>query len=273
MLNCFKKLPVSLALAIVISTGGLASADVLRIGGTGSATEMLKYVGAAFTAASGIPIEVIIGLGSSGGIRATADGVLNFSVSGRPLKPDEIATGLTQIATTRTPYVLVTSRPNAQGLKSAEIAEIFKSGRATWADSTPIRILLRPRSESDTALMGELFPGLAAAIEAARLRTDVPLAATDQDNAELAERVEGSLTGTTFTQFKMEKRRLHLIEIDGVKPTLENFENGTYRYGKILYFVCPTNENAMVARFIAFLQSPQGQSALRETGNLPGEAR
>jgi hypothetical protein len=34
MLKCFGNLPVGLALAVAINTGGLASAEVLRIGGT-----------------------------------------------------------------------------------------------------------------------------------------------------------------------------------------------------------------------------------------------
>ena len=79
-----------------------------------------------------------------------------------------------------------------------------------------MRVILRPRSESDTALMGELFPGLAPAMAKARQRPDIPVAATDQDNADMAEQTPGSLVGSTLTQLELEERNLRLVPIDGV---------------------------------------------------------
>ena len=90
--------------------------------------------------------------------------------------------------------MLATSHPNPDGLALADIANAFRSERATWSDGSPIRVILRPRSESDTALIGELFPGVASAIATARLRPDIPVAATDQDNADMAEQTPGSLS-------------------------------------------------------------------------------
>lgn len=265
---------ISLALFASLGVSDLASADVLRMGGTGAAIEMLKHMGAAFAAETGIKIEVVPSLGSSGGIHATAGGVLDIGVSGRHLKPDEARKGLTEIAAARTPFGVVTSNRNPSGMGSAEVAEAFKSDQAAWADGRPIRVILRPRGDSDTTLLGELFPGMSAALEAARRRPDVPMAATDQDNANLAEEVEGSFTGAAFTQIKMERRKkLRFVALDGVEPTLENFENGTYRYGKTFYFVFTEAKKPMVDRFLAFLRSPQGRVALRQTGTLTETAK
>ncbi len=155
-------------------------------------------------------------------------------------------------------------------LKSADLPRIFAAEKATWADGTPIRIILRPRSETDTALLGELFAGMGEAIEAARRRAEVPTAATDQDNAALAERTPGSLIGTTMTQLKTEHRNLHVVPLDGVEPTLANFESGAYRFAKNLYFIVRRDSTAEAQRFVEFLRSPQGVKALRETETLPG---
>lgn len=126
-----------------------------------------------------------------------------------------------------------------------------------------MRIILRPKSESDTALLGELFPPLAPAIEAARLRADIPVAATDQDNADLAEQTPGSLIGSTLAQIANEKRRLRMITLDGVEPTFENFDNGSYPYVKTLHFVLRTTTDPLAERFMVFLHSPEGQNAFR----------
>ena len=102
-----------------------AQCGELKMGGTGSATELLKHLGRGFASESETQIEVIPSLGSSGGIRALGDGVLDLAVSGRPLKPDEKSKGLKVGLVIRTPFVLATSHPNPNGLTRAAVVEAF----------------------------------------------------------------------------------------------------------------------------------------------------
>jgi phosphate transport system substrate-binding protein len=263
----------SVAIAVffgcALVAGPSAAQDALRVGGTGSAIGMLRQVGAEFTAATGVEVEVVTSLGSNGAIRALADGMLDIAVPARPLKTDETAAGLRQVAVLRTAYVIATSHFSATGLKSPDLAKNFAAERPTWDDGTPIRIILRPRSDTDTALLGELFAGMTEAIESARRRAEVPTAATDQDNVALADRTSGSLVGTTMTQIKTEHRNLHVVPLDGVEPKLANFESGAYRFVKKLYIIVPRNGAPEAQRFVDFLRSPQGVKALRETETLP----
>jgi phosphate transport system substrate-binding protein len=176
----FSKIAIVLLLAGAMPSGNATAADTLRVGGTGTATGMLQQVGAEFTAATGVKVEVVPSLGSTGAVGALSDGWLDIAIPARPLKPDEAAAGLRQVEVLRTAYVIATSHSNPNGLKSADLARIFAAEKPTWADGTPIRIILRPRSDTDTALLAELFPGMGAAIETARRRAEVPTAATDQ---------------------------------------------------------------------------------------------
>ena len=267
MRTSFTTLAMALFLAGALPAGNAAAANKLRLGGT--AIGMLRQVGAEFTAATGVKVDVVASLGSSGAIRALTDGVLDIAVTARPLKSDETAAGLRQVAVLRTAYVIATSHFNAPGIKSVDLAKIVAAEKPTWADGTPIRIILRPRSDTDTALLGELFPGMTYAIESARGRAELPTAATDQDNAALADRTPGSLIGTTMTQIKTEHRNLHVVPLDGVEPTLANFESGVYPFAKKLYFIVPRNSAPEVQRFVDFLRSPQGIKALRQTETLP----
>jgi phosphate transport system substrate-binding protein len=255
--------------AIMAFALNAARADVLRIGGTGAATEMLKRLGAAFAAGDEVKVEVIPSLGTSGAIHALSDGALDIAVAGRPLRPEESALGLAARFAVRTPFGLVTSRRNPAGLKSGDIAAIFASGSARWEDGTPVRIILRPKGDADAPLLGSLFPGMNAAIEQARKRADVPVAATDQDNAETAERVPGSLTGAALTQVRLERRQLQFVAIDGVAVSLEALERGIYPHAKTMYFVTASAPQPAAARFIAFLASPDGERLLREAAVLP----
>jgi phosphate transport system substrate-binding protein len=270
MRTLFSCLAFAALLATPLLAGNAAAADTLRVGGTGSAIGMLQQVGAVFSAATGVTVEVVPNLGSTGAVGALRDGWLDIAIPARPLKPDEAAAGLRQVVVLRTAYVIATSHSNPNGLKSADLAGIFAAEKPAWADGTPIRIILRPRSDTDTALLAELFPGMAAAIDSARRRAEVPTAATDQDNATMAERTPDSLTGTTITQLKTEHRNLYIVPLDGIEPTLANFESGAYRFAKHLYFIVPRASSAEAQQFLAFLQSPRGVKALHETETLPG---
>src|ERR1039458_10262879 len=66
---------VAVFFAGLLLAGNAAAAETLRLGGTGSAIEMLRQVGAQFTAATGVKIDVVFSLGSTGAIRALGDGV------------------------------------------------------------------------------------------------------------------------------------------------------------------------------------------------------
>ena len=265
----FSKIAIVLLLAGALPVGNAALADTLRVGGTGTAIGMLQQVGTQFTAATGVKVEVVPSLGSTGAIRALRDGWLDIAVPARTLKPDETAAGLRQVAVLQTAYVMATSHSSPNGLKSANLAGIFAAEKPAWADGTPIRIILRPRGDSDTALLAEFFPGMEAAIETARRRAELPTAATDQDNAEMAERTPGSLTGTTVTQLKTEHRDLHVVPLDGIEPTLANLESGAYRFVKQLHFIVPGASSDEAQLFMDFLRSPPGLKALRETEILP----
>jgi phosphate transport system substrate-binding protein len=262
----FKIISVSV-LALSLVSAGESSAETLRIGGTGAVTAVLPHLFAEFGGKEGVTLEVIPSLGHSGGMRAAADGVLDIAMGGRSLNSQEKALGLTSVLAIETPYALVTSHVKPNSLSKADIAGIYTADSAKWSDGTPMRIILRPKSDSDTVVLGAVFPGMAGALESARQRAGIPTAATDQDNAQLAEQVPGSIAGATLTQVKMEQRRLRYVPIDQIEPSLEALENGTYPYGKRIYFVLPEKRSPAAERFVAYLQTPEGRAALRATGN------
>lgn len=266
------RLFLALLAAASIGTGTIhsASAETLRAGGMGAGMAMFPALFSAFDHEKRTALDIIPNLGSNGGLRALSEGALDIVVSGRALKPDELSSGLTQAAMIRTPFVLVTSNPQPGSFQSSQVANVYKSPKSAWGDGSLIRIILRPKSDSDTAVLSGMFPDMESALEQARRRPEIPTAATDHDNADLAERLSGSLAGSTLTQILMEKRKLNFVALDGVVPSLDTFERGTYPFEKRIYFVLRAKKSDLAFRFIAFLHSSQGEAALRAAGNLPG---
>jgi phosphate transport system substrate-binding protein len=263
MSQTFRRSAAALLLGLAVIFPSSSRAEGIRLGGTGAATEFLRRLGAAFTAQTGIPAEVVSGIGSSGALRAAGDGAIDIVAAGRPLTAAETAKGLTVAFSLRTPFAFVTSHPGSQGLSVAEIGRAYASPDMNWASGEPMRVILRPKPEGDTILMEALFPSLKPAIETARRRPDIPVAATDQDNADLVERTPGSISGMTYLQAVTEKRNLRMITLDGVEPTLENFERGAYPYGKSIDLVIAAQPKPEVERFMAFVRSPDGQELYR----------
>ena len=207
-------------------------------------------------------IEVIPALGSTGAIAAVVDGALDFAVSARPLTPEEVAKSLTPTIMARTVFGLASSYPKPGNIASSDVAGFFTSPASSWPDGTPLRIILRPKSEFDTTLLAKAFPNMAGAIEQLRLRPEIPVAATDQDNVRMAERIPGSLVPTTLAQMQTEKPKLHFLTIDGVAPTLENFERGTYPHHKDLYFILPAQQERLTRAFRRLPAFPRGRKTV-----------
>jgi len=247
-------------------------AEALRMGGTGSGLELLRKLGEAYIAdRPDVTVEIVPSLGTSGGLTALAEGAIDLAVAARPLKAEEVEKGLQELASTRTPFVLVTSRQDPEPLRAADVTAAFGNPQPTWSDGEPLRIVLRPESESDSRLLLEFFPGMAEALQKARSRPEIPVAATDQDSANTAEELKGSLAAATLVQIVSERRELRPIAIDGVEPTLESFEAGRYPYGKTLRFVVSQTPSAAAQGFIGFLTSEGAASIMRESGALPAE--
>lgn len=245
-----------------LAVAGPACADSLRIGGTGSATEVLRALAPAFHAETGITLIVVPNLGSTGAFSAVADGKLGLAFGGRDLRDKEKARGLKVDGVLRTPFGFMTSRPGPDRLEKADIVRIHRELDPTWPDGMPVLIALRPADESDNEIVAALFPGMADALVQLRKRRDLRIAATDQENADMAESTKGSLAAATTSQIKAERRNLRFVALGGVAPSLQAYLDGSYPYGKQLYLVVPATPSAEATAFVRFIASPAARPRL-----------
>jgi phosphate transport system substrate-binding protein len=261
------------AIALLLAGHALAAADELKVGGTGSATGVLQRMSAAYNAAHpGDKVEVVFGLGSSGGIAAAAEGAIGVSVSGRALKAEEKAAGLQSARLLDTPFLFVTSYAQPQKLSKKDIVAIFDGGLNKWPDGRDIRPVLRPKADSVTPFLISAFEGMQPAMDKLRQRQDVPVAATDQDNKDTAEKVPDSFAGMTLVQFVTESPRLRPIALDGADASVATMESGAYPLKMTLHTVVKADPSPVVKRFMSFMHSPDGAKIIRESGGVPARA-
>lgn len=238
------------------------------VGGIGGALGALRTVAIWFTEATGIEVTVLPSLGSEGGLRATADGKLHVGVIGRPPREPDLARGVSEVQVWRVPLGFVTSvdRPKAVGMD--ELAAFLGDPASTWPDGTPVRPILRHASESDYPILFKRSPSLETAIQRLRRRPELPVAATDQEALDLAERLEGSLVNATLSQVITEGRDLRFVPIDGVTPTVDALESGANTLVKPMHVIRSLRTPPQGEQFLAYLRSSEGQSRLRRCGCL-----
>lgn len=250
------------------STSG--AADEVRIGGTGSALGAMHLLANAYEKFDrGTKLSVLPSLGSGGGIKALLAGAIEIGVSSRALRDKERSQGALELEYARTPFVFAT-RPatKATGITVTEIAGIYSGRIRNWPDGTRIWLVMRPKGDTDTALIARISPEVRAALDIARKRAGQLTAVTDQECAMLLEKHPGSFGTSTLGQILTEKRKLKALGLNGVEPSAKNLAAGSYPYYKPLFIVTTSKTPEAARRFIAFVQSKAGREILQQTGHV-----
>jgi phosphate transport system substrate-binding protein len=250
-----------------------AAADMVRIGGTGAALGTMKVLAAAAQRKHpDSQFEILPSLGTGGGLKAVARGSIDLAVVARELNKEERADGLTAFEYGKTPFVLATSKPVVAGLTLEQVADIYAGRTVQWVDGTPIRLILRPRLDTDSKALAAFSPQVKEGLAKALAREGLIVATTDQDAANQIERLPGALGPSTLALILSEKRSLVALPIEGVAPSVQAIATGRYAHSRSLYIVVKGSPSPATARFLDFVRSSEGRRILTDTGHLVVEA-
>ncbi len=264
--------PAALVLAGLLATPATLAAETVRVGGTGMALEAMRRMGAAFTAEDrSVTVEVLPSMGTPGGLRALKDGVIDLAIIGRSMSAQEREGGFKEAFCLVTPLVFATSRPRPPGIARQQLPALYGEPRAAWADGATMRIILRARTGSELPYLASVVPGLGDAFERAAKRSDVPVGSTDQENADLAHRIDGSLAVMTLLQINSERLDLRTVEIDGVAPSPDALARDVYPFSMRACLVIAARSGDAAARLVALARSERGTALIRNLGGEPSE--
>jgi len=242
-------------------------AETVVVGGTGSALESIRQLGAAYAKQNKeFQIKVLPSLGSSGALKGLAERSVDIGLIARPLKDPEKAQGIQATRLAQTPVVLATSKRTEKELSGAQLEDLYAGKNKRWSDNTPVRLVLRPLSETDNQLISALTPGMKAALEAAAAREGLLTALTDQESADALEKLPGSLGSASLSLVVSEKRKLEVLALNGIAPLERGRVNLAYPLMKPLYVAAHEDAKPLVRQFIAYLQSPAGTAVLEKNG-------
>ena len=251
--------------------GNTALADTVNVGGTGSALEVLRHLGAAFTRENpGIEINVFPSMGSTGGQRALAAGKIDLAVSASAVKPQVFAEEPVVWEWSKSPFVIAVGRDNpVDSLSGSDVVDIYSAKLTAWPDGSRIRPVMRPPGDNSFKMLERLHPDMPTALEIAEQMWGSTAAITDQDAAEALQTIPGAIGPMLLGQMRAERLTLKPVTVDGLEPTLAAVEDGSYPHVTTYRLMARKPVGEPLDVFLAFLDSAEGREMTRSYGYLP----
>lgn len=199
--------------------------------------------------------------GSDAGVNLATNGSVDFGFTSRALSADE-ATRLKSvgIGLAGTGVIVNASNP-ITGLTRDQVRRIFAGEITSWkqvgGDDLATKVFIREANAATRSSFESFFFGGKASY--AKDATEVfeieqTLRAVGSFKASIGMATASNRTAT--------EPLVKLLAIDGVAPTAENLVNGTYKIGRPLLLVYPSDESKLRAAVKAFLdwaRGPEGQ--------------
>lgn len=242
-----------------------ARAYELPVVGTGDGIELLRAIGAAFTADH--PETVIIvppSIGSGGGLAAIGSDKEVLARIARPLNDTEKSLGIVA-----EPIVLLPSAfyvhpsVNVTGLTSEQLAAIYRGDITNWKEvgGSDLRVKVVRREDHDSTLqvLRQSMPGWKNLMLTEKSKT----ATTTQDSIDTVRAVEGAIGFGPFTSTLGDG--LTVLRIDGRAPTEAGYPSAVVlalAYKKST--VTPAAQS-----FVSFAKSAKARSLLSSMGGVP----
>jgi phosphate transport system substrate-binding protein len=246
--------------------------SALLFAGSGSNLAVTRLLVDAFRQIHpGIAIEVPGSIGSTGGIRAVADGAIAVALISRPLREPERALGLTVVPYART-AVVVGAHPTvpARGLTFEDLVQIYRGLQTRWDDGREIVVLTRESGDSSLEVLEHGVPNFLAASNASRQAGRWRTLYTDQEMAHTLTQTPYAIGMSDLGTITAERRPIKVLDLNGIAPTSDNVRTGRYPLAKTLAFAFQRDRLAPGARmFIDFVHGPGGAKVLRANGYLP----
>ena len=258
------------ALAMVValaSVRALAGTSELAVVGTGDGIELLRVLGAAYTADH--PETVVLvppSIHSSGGIAAVGSNKEVLGRIARPLSDSEKAAGLISVPVFRLPAAIyVHQGAGVAGLSAKQLADIYAGTVTNWREvgGNDVRIKVVRREEVDSTLnvLRSTMPGWKDLVITEKSKT----ATTTQDGVETVRTVEGAIGFGPYS--KELETDLVVLKIDGKHPT-----NSDYPSAVTLLLIYKDATVTPEARgFIQFFKTAKARTLLASMGGVPIE--
>lgn len=254
------------------TSASFCSEETLKIAGNGSSLGIMRLIAEDFQRYyPGVTVTILPSIGSTGGIMAVDKGKIDIGLSVRRLKAEELNGEIVEEPYGRSALVFGVQMSNpAKGLALNEIEDMYSGKRKIWPDGTPVRLVLRPRSDTLSMCLEKISPGMKSASDTSRSIPGVFVGITDQDAADHIEKTSGAFGVTVSALITSEKRKIIPLSVDNIAPTPLNVSTGVYPYTITFSMIYRKDKyTGALKSFVEFVFSRDGNRLLMENNCVP----
>lgn len=237
----------------------------LSVVGTGDGVDLLRALGAAYTADHpDTNIIVPPSIGSGGGVAAVGSEKEVLARIARPLSDSEKEAGLVATPVFRLPSAFFVHRSaGVSSLTTAQLADIYNGKVTNWRDvggqDMRIKVVRREDQDSTLLVLRQSMPGW----KDLTITEKSKMAVTTQECIDTVKEVPGAIGFGPFT--KALEMELSVLKIDGHHPT-----DRAYPSAVTLSFVHKESTVTPDAkRFIGYMKAAKAKTVLTSMGGVP----
>ena len=267
----FAVLATLLAVVSFVGFGQDQSGDVVNCLGSTSVQPFAELLAEEYDRLHPDARVDVQGGGSTAGLQAVANGIVQIGMCSRSLKSDEmkqfrgIPIALDGLA------VVVHSDNPITDLSLAQIRAIFHGDITNWKDvggvDGPIRLITREEGSGTREAFQKLVMDAAGAEPGNHTANRISRKAmTQESNGAVKELIVNDRFAVGYMSLGLVQGQLRMVSVNGVVPSRETVVLKTYPLVRPFLFVVTGEPSPPTAAFIEFVLSSQGQAMLEKEG-------
>ncbi len=246
------------------------SARALTICGSGDNQELLRQLARLYESSQpGIRVEVPDSIGSSGGVKATAQGQCDIGRLARPLRDKEKRYNLSYKVFASSPVVFIVSAnlETISNITAEQVVSIFSGKIRSWRDlggpQAKIYIAHREKGDSSRSVLEKHL------IDFALIKKTV--GKTIYSTPETVDIVAGHDNTIAYTSYSsvIKKQGIRVLTLEGEMANVEAIKAGKYPLYSEFGLVWRADASADALAFLEFVESTGAREIIEIYGAVP----
>lgn len=240
--------------------GGTVSTD-----GSTSMEKVIGFLSEAYTEKNGNVKVTYNPTGSGSGIQAVLEGRCDIGLSSRNLKDEEKANLNATVVAIDGIAIIVNPANTVEDLTIEQIAKIYTGEVTNWSEvggsDSPI-VLIGREAASGTRDGFESITGTKDSCKYSQELTS---------NGDVVQTVASNPNAIGYASLASVKDTVKAVSVEGVTPTTETIQDGTYKIQRNFNFVTKkdTALSDVAQKFFDFATSPEADSLIESAGAVP----
>jgi phosphate transport system substrate-binding protein len=244
---------------------------LIQVGGSAEALEVLEDLAEAYEdSVEGVEISFLPPSQSSSGIQGVKDDLLDMGAVSSTPAPSELGV-LQYVPLVQTPLVFVVHETvtGIDDLTQPQVQGIYDGSITNWqvlgGPDADIILLDFTEDENEKEILRQVVLGEDLAI------TDQAIVFPEDDEILETAIITPYSIAAIPLEDDVQEASLQILSLDGVAPTPENMQSGTYGMSLALGLVLAESPPPAVQGFMDFIASPEGQAILLASTELAEE--